>query len=111
MEPRRTLNDCLSITNEQLMAVNDQMISEAERACPKVLRAPPLLIGVAGGTASGKTTVCHKIKESLADDRVAIISMDNFYRALTPEEHDNVGGAFWSYLLSRDVLQQAPACA
>lgn len=91
MDPPRTLKDCLSITREQLMAVN--MASDLERACPKVLRAPPLLIGVAGGTASGKTTVCHKIAESLADDRVAIISMDNFYRPLTAEEHANVAGA------------------
>jgi uridine kinase len=55
------------------------------------LQAPPLLIGVAGGTASGKTTVCRKIEESMGgDDRVAIISMDNFYRPLTQEERANV---------------------
>lgn len=61
-----------------------------DRACPKELRAPPFLIGVAGGTASGKTTVCEKIREALADDRVVIISMDNFYRPLTQEERANV---------------------
>jgi hypothetical protein len=67
--------------------------STLDRACPKEIRAPPLLIGVAGGTASGKTTVCYKIAEVMADDRVAIISMDNFYRALTPQEKASVDGA------------------
>ena len=64
-----------------------------DRACPKEIRAPPLLIGVAGGTASGKTTVCYKISQVMADDRVAIISMDNFYRPLTAEEKASVDGA------------------
>jgi chloramphenicol 3-O-phosphotransferase len=69
-----------------------------DRACPKELRAPPLLIGVAGGTASGKTTVCRKIAAVMDDERVAIISMDNFYRALTPDEKAAVDGAptMWS---------------
>eukprot|EP00761_Pharyngomonas_kirbyi_P012198 gb/GECH01012225.1/.p1 GENE.gb/GECH01012225.1/~~gb/GECH01012225.1/.p1 ORF type:complete len:253 (+),score=56.94 gb/GECH01012225.1/:1-759(+) len=48
----------------------------------------PFIIGVAGGTASGKTTVCHKIVESLKDDdwRVTVISQDSFYKSLTEEE-------------------------
>ena len=50
----------------------------------------PFLIGVNGGTASGKTTVCRMIIEELRDHRVAIISQDSFYRGLTPEEHANV---------------------
>ena len=57
------------------------------------LQAPPLLIGVAGGTASGKTTVCRTIAEKMDDERVVIISMDNFYRPLTPDERANVDGA------------------
>jgi len=51
----------------------------------------PFLIGVAGGTASGKTSVCHKIMEQLelADSskkRVVVISQDSFYRKLEPRE-------------------------
>ncbi len=44
----------------------------------------------AGGTASGKTTVCDRIMQRLHDQCVVMLSQDSFYRGLTPEEHDNV---------------------
>ncbi|ACO63580.1 predicted protein [Micromonas commoda] len=50
----------------------------------------PFLIGVAGGTASGKTTVCDLIMHNLQEKRVVLIAQDSFYRGLTQEEHDNV---------------------
>eukprot|EP01124_Arcella_intermedia_P029173 TRINITY_DN60_c0_g1_i1.p1 TRINITY_DN60_c0_g1~~TRINITY_DN60_c0_g1_i1.p1 ORF type:complete len:266 (-),score=55.37 TRINITY_DN60_c0_g1_i1:89-886(-) len=53
-------------------------------------RNRPFLIGVCGGTASGKTTVCDIITQKLDDQRVATISLDSFYRNLTPEELTNV---------------------
>ncbi|KAF6205756.1 hypothetical protein GE061_019929 [Apolygus lucorum] len=53
----------------------------------------PFLIGVAGGTASGKSTVCARIMEKLgqvdvdtAERKVVTISQDSFYRELTPTE-------------------------
>ncbi|XP_065072471.1 uridine-cytidine kinase isoform X4 [Ochlerotatus camptorhynchus] len=53
----------------------------------------PFLIGVAGGTASGKSTVCKRIMEQLgqadmdhAQRQVVSISQDSFYRELTPAE-------------------------
>jgi uridine kinase len=48
------------------------------------------LIGVAGGTASGKTSVCQEIMKELKTARMAIISLDSFYRELAPEEIANV---------------------
>ena len=42
----------------------------------------PLVVGIAGGTASGKTTVCRKIREALADCRVAFIDQDSYYADL-----------------------------
>ena len=51
----------------------------------------PFLIGVAGGTASGKTTVCDLIMQNLQEQRVVLIAQDSFYRPLTPHEHENVG--------------------
>lgn len=42
----------------------------------------PLVVGIAGGTASGKTTVCRKVREALADCRVAFIDQDSYYRDL-----------------------------
>ncbi len=43
----------------------------------------PLVVGIAGGTASGKTTVTRKIHEALADYRVAFIDQDAYYKDLS----------------------------
>lgn len=51
----------------------------------------PFIIGVAGGTASGKTTVCDMIIQQLHDHRVVLVNQDSFYRGLTPEESAKVG--------------------
>eukprot|EP00026_Physarum_polycephalum_P014724 Phypoly_transcript_15271.p1 GENE.Phypoly_transcript_15271~~Phypoly_transcript_15271.p1 ORF type:complete len:269 (+),score=34.41 Phypoly_transcript_15271:103-807(+) len=45
----------------------------------------PFIIGVCGGTASGKTSVCEDILKKLENKRVAIVSQDSFYCSL-PEE-------------------------
>ncbi|XP_054837907.1 uridine-cytidine kinase 2 [Eublepharis macularius] len=54
---------------------------------------PPFLIGVSGGTASGKSSVCAKIVELLGQNevdhrqkQVVILSQDSFYRVLTTEQ-------------------------
>ncbi|XP_065784284.1 uridine-cytidine kinase 1 isoform X1 [Muntiacus reevesi] len=53
----------------------------------------PFLIGVSGGTASGKSTVCEKIMELLGQKEVdhrqrklVILSQDRFYKVLTAEQ-------------------------
>ena len=38
------------------------------------------IIGIAGGTGSGKTTVARKIIESLPKGEVALIPQDSYYR-------------------------------
>lgn len=43
----------------------------------------PLVVGIAGGTASGKTTVTRKIREALASYRVAFIDQDAYYKDLS----------------------------
>ncbi|KAK1272329.1 hypothetical protein QJS04_geneDACA012653 [Acorus gramineus] len=50
----------------------------------------PFVIGVSGGTASGKTTVCDMIIQQLHDHRVVLINQDSFYRGLTAEESEHV---------------------
>lgn len=42
----------------------------------------PLVVGIAGGTASGKTTVTRKLHEALGESRVAFIDQDAYYRDL-----------------------------
>jgi len=53
----------------------------------------PFMIGVAGGTASGKTTVCEKIMEAVHgseemghEKNIVVISEDSFYRELDNKE-------------------------
>ena len=51
----------------------------------------PYFIGIAGGTASGKTTLCREIIEQLGVvGDFTMITMDNFYKDLTPEQMANV---------------------
>ncbi len=47
-----------------------------------------IIIGIAGGTGSGKTTVVRKIMERLPEGEVGIISQDNYYKdsSHVPEE-------------------------
>ena len=40
----------------------------------------PIVIGVAGGSGSGKTTVVRKIFEAIDDSRVTVIEHDRYYR-------------------------------
>lgn len=42
-----------------------------------------LVIGIAGGTGSGKTTVTNKILESLDRERVVVIQHDSYYRDIS----------------------------
>ncbi|XP_078806405.1 uridine-cytidine kinase-like 1a isoform X2 [Oryzias latipes] len=44
------------------------------------------VIGLCGGSASGKTTVANKIIEALDVPWVVLLSMDSFYKVLSPEE-------------------------
>ncbi|KAK2992877.1 hypothetical protein RJ640_028119 [Escallonia rubra] len=54
------------------------------------LKQPFVIVGVSGGTASGKTTVCDMIIQQLHDHRVVLVNQDSFYRGLTPEESERV---------------------
>jgi len=44
---------------------------------------PSLIVGVAGGSGSGKTTVARKVAELLTDITVASVSMDAYYRDMS----------------------------
>lgn len=71
-----------------------------------------IIIGIAGGTGSGKTTVVRKIVESLPENSVAVIPQDSYYkhqwdvpeelRELTNFDHPN---AFDWPLLAHQIEQ------
>jgi uridine kinase len=44
------------------------------------VRPKPLIVGIAGGTGSGKSTVARKVAESLAGASAAFLDMDAYYR-------------------------------
>jgi uridine kinase len=53
----------------------------------------PIVIGVAGGTGSGKTTVAHQILERVGTQHITYIPHDAYYRDhshLTPEQRSQV---------------------
>ena len=51
----------------------------------------PYIIGIAGGSGSGKTTFIRHIRQQFPDSELCIISMDDYYlpRAEQPIGHDN----------------------
>jgi uridine kinase len=53
----------------------------------------PVIIGIAGGTGSGKTTVAQAIYDKVGPNRIDWISHDSYYRnfeGLSPEERHNI---------------------
>lgn len=51
------------------------------------------MIGIAGGTGSGKTTIAQRLAESVPSEYVAVLEHDAYYRDLShlsPEERDRV---------------------
>ena len=41
------------------------------------------MIGIAGGTGSGKSTVARRLAAALADSSMAFVEMDSYYRNFT----------------------------
>jgi uridine kinase len=44
----------------------------------------PLVVGIAGGSASGKTTLAVRLAEALSDLQVQVMHMDRYYRPVKP---------------------------
>jgi uridine kinase len=57
----------------------------------------PLIIGIAGGSGSGKSTVAAKVAESLGSARVAFIDMDAYYRDHAGLTHDQLRHLNWDH--------------
>ena len=43
----------------------------------------PLIIGITGGTGSGKSTVCKSIIENIPEEKIAILEQDAYYKDQT----------------------------
>ena len=56
-------------------------------------RSTPLVVGIAGGTGSGKTTVAHKLGDAMPKGRCVTIEHDAYYRDqghLPPDERATI---------------------
>jgi len=51
----------------------------------------PFIIGITGGSGSGKTTFIKKITEAFSKEQVCIISQDDYYRPIDEQFVDNQG--------------------
>ncbi len=49
----------------------------------------PVILGVAGGTGSGKTTVVRAIVQAVGRERLAVIAQDNYYRQIEWQSPDH----------------------
>lgn len=51
-----------------------------------------ILVGVAGGTGSGKTTIAQEICRSLGSDKAVLVELDSYYLDLGPHPVDERAG-------------------
>lgn len=51
----------------------------------------PYIVGIAGGSASGKTSLLRELRDSLPQDAVAVVSQDNYYVPKEEQQTDDNG--------------------
>ena len=78
----------------------------------------PFIIGIAGGSGSGKSTVTRKVIEAVGSEHTVVIVQDNYYRdqsGLTPEQrrqtnYDHPHAFDWALMIEQlnDLRQNVP---
>lgn len=54
-------------------------------------KSKPYIVGIAGGSASGKTTFINRLKQFYKPEQICIISQDHYYKALSEQTVDQNG--------------------
>ena len=67
----------------------------------------PYIIGITGGSASGKTMFLNQLLESFSQDEICLISQDNYYRDRQDQEVDDHGYINFDEPKSLDLHQYA----
>ncbi|GFY87253.1 uridine kinase-like 5 [Actinidia rufa] len=85
----------LEMTDSEMLAalthsIKDHFSIQSNYGSEEVPHKQPFIIGLAGGTASGKATVCNMIISQLHDQRVVLVSQESFYHSLTDEQLEKV---------------------
>lgn len=65
----------------------------------------PYIIGICGGSGSGKTSFIKRLREHFAPEDVCIISQDDYYLPRNEQEHDDKGVA--NYDLPKSIDKKA----
>ncbi|XP_057491150.1 uridine kinase-like protein 5 [Actinidia eriantha] len=83
------------MTDSEMLAalthsIKDHFSIQSNNGSEEVPHKQPFIIGLAGGTASGKATVCNMIISQLHDQRVVLVSQESFYHSLTDEQLEKV---------------------
>src|SRR5262245_34274425 len=76
-----------------LAPVRRSRLPATKIARPLTVPASRIVIGLAGGTGSGKTTVAHGILERVGPERIAYVPHDAYYRSLAelpPAQRDGI---------------------
>lgn len=55
------------------------------------LSTQPYIVGICGGSASGKTFLSRQLLERLPEDRITFISLDEYYKPKDQQIHDDEG--------------------
>jgi len=79
--------------------------TETQRQANKV-SVVSLIIGICGGTGSGKTTVANRILESVSASEVVFLQQDSYYRNITdlPLDYRNIANFDHPDALDNDLL-------
>ncbi|WP_109832357.1 uridine kinase family protein [Reichenbachiella versicolor] len=51
----------------------------------------PIIIGLTGGSGSGKTFILHLLKQALGEEKVTVLSQDNYYKPIEEQTKDDQG--------------------
>ncbi|XP_018336084.1 uridine-cytidine kinase-like 1 isoform X2 [Agrilus planipennis] len=96
--PRSRRQRTTSINASTNKTVTDSLLRTPHRTIYTAGRPPwyntagqmvePFVIGICGGSASGKTTVAEKIIAALDMPWVTLLSMDSFYKVLNEKQHE-----------------------
>jgi uridine kinase len=71
------------------------------------MSSAPLVIGVAGGSGSGKTTVVRRLVESVGDDHVTVLDHDRYYRDRLDLRLEDRAALNWGILVFTDPALRA----
>jgi uridine kinase len=63
----------------------------------------PLIMGIAGGSGSGKTTVARRVAEAMPGASVALVEMDSYYKNLTHLTYEERRHVNWDHPDAFDI--------